>query len=174
MSRPRSSSTKPSPAPPPAEAPAGELEESSAAAFGLRLWDPQPLSPPRIDPSLPTLPALQRGLEVIIYSLAATEYWLSPGGWLRAWVRLNLLITIVLAVSGVTVLPIVTAVFTEMSTWTGLADSMVGDVTQSVRRLPPIAVAIGALFLLMHLYRRYRAHQRRKGYYQSDSYDDYQ
>lgn len=149
-----------------------EVEPRSAT--GLRLWDASPLLQPRLDPDLCQLPAIARGVEVITYSIASFEFWLSPSGWLRAWIRLNLLLTIVLAVSSITVIPVINTVLIEVTGWTAMTDFMVGNITQAVRNLPPIGLAVGALLLLLQLLRAYRNRKRRHGYHHSDSYEDYQ
>lgn len=156
----------------------GQLEDAGDHAggiesiLGFKLWDQQPLLRPRVDPSLPHLPWLNRGIEVLLHSLARLEFWLSPNGWLRAWVRLNLLLTIILTVLSVTVLPVVTAVLAEITGWTGMASDMAGSLTKAVQSLPPVAVTIGAIFLLLQIVRRYRSRHRRLGYFHSDPYEE--
>ena len=61
-----------------------------------KLWKQEPIDPPM--PRLELTPDswVERGAEVVGWSLARLEYWLSESGWLRAWLRLNLFLSIVL------------------------------------------------------------------------------
>ena len=45
------------------------------------------------------LGGFQRGVEALLYAIARLERWLSPGGGLRAWLRLNLLAGLALSAS---------------------------------------------------------------------------
>ena len=39
------------------------------------------------------------------WSLARFEFWLSASGWLRAWLRLNLFLSVLLMIAGISVSP---------------------------------------------------------------------
>ncbi len=66
-----------------------------------------PVPLPVIDPELTSYPAIERSAEVIRYSTARAEYWLSPGGTLRAVLRLSLKIALLLGMPVLIVGPVV-------------------------------------------------------------------
>ena len=146
----------------------------------LVLWNPQPIQRPVVDATFVHLPWHQRAVEVVVYLLAQTEYWLSPNGWLRAWLRLNLWIAVVLGISAATVVPAVRSVMSGVTGWTGEVSHISDDIARIVHRLPPIVVTIGAIFLMVYLVRRFRHRSRLRSGPQRhvqgryDSYDEYQ
>ena len=84
--------------------PARSLISSIAGAINAS-WNPRPLPVPKVDPRLPHLPALQRITEASQYTILKLGYSLSAGGSVRAWLKLNVLLAIVLAIPAVIVLP---------------------------------------------------------------------
>src|SRR5688572_310057 len=74
----------------------------------LRHWQPKPLPPPRVDPNLAQFNALERSAEVFRYSFQRCEYWISPKGWLREWLRFNIRLALLLTIPSVLVVPLVT------------------------------------------------------------------
>ncbi len=70
-----------------------------------KLWKQEPVTPPVPDLELTPDHWVERGAEVIGWSLARLEHWISASGWLRAWLRLNLFLSIVLTSAGVLLLP---------------------------------------------------------------------
>jgi hypothetical protein len=80
-------------------------------------YHPRALSPPEIDPELAHLSAIPRIAEVCRYSIAKLEYSLSSQGRLRAWLKLNLLIALLIAAPAVLVLPFITLVLGTFATW---------------------------------------------------------
>lgn len=92
------------------------LSERVLAAL-RRSWRPFPPAPPRLDPNLPDLPALTRIAETLRYSILELEQAVSPNGGLRAWVQLNVLVALVLAVPAFLVIPVVTLILSGFATW---------------------------------------------------------
>jgi len=84
----------------------------------LQLWHPTPLAPPSVNHALPRLPAIQRYSEVVRYSWARLEYWVSPGGQLRAWARFNVGLALFLGIPAVCVVPIITLLLGQFTSWT--------------------------------------------------------
>jgi hypothetical protein len=76
-----------------------------------------PLEPPALDPNFSRLAALERAGEVLRYHARRTEHWLSPGGHVRAWLRLNIRLALVLGIPTVLLTPIVTLILTTAVTW---------------------------------------------------------
>ena len=134
----------------------------------LCYWDPQPIHRPVIDPEFQDLAWPQRSVEVVLYWFGRIEHWLSPGGWLRAWLRLNIWIAVFLSISAATVVPAMAAVMTGLTGWTGQVSVLSDDIARIVHSLPPIVMTIGVIFLVVHLVRRYRnrsrQHHRRHGH----------
>ena len=161
-------------------------DESTPALYGntefnLALWNPQPIRRPDVDLNFLRLPWHQRAVEVIVYTVAQTEYWLSPNRWLRAWLRLNLWIAVFLGISAATVVPAVRSIMSGLTGWTGEVSLISDDIARIVHRLPPIVVTIGATFVTVYLIRRFRhrskllrngSRRHSQGHY--DAYDEYQ
>jgi len=136
-----------------------------------QLWKQEPVSPPVPDLELTPDHWVERGAEVIGWSLARLEHWLSASGWLRAWLRLNLFLSIVLTSAGVLLLPPVAQVLEQLarsSHWLGL---IIGDVFGLVTGLPPVVISLGVLYLGFVVYRRIRRKRLpQRGYPGEDYY----
>lgn len=74
----------------------------------------------RVEHYLTSLPALERAAEVLRFSAAKAERWLSPGGGLRAALRRGLLLWCLLVIVGLLVAPMVTLVLGQIVQWTSL------------------------------------------------------
>jgi hypothetical protein len=135
------------------------------------LWKQEPVSRPVPDLELSPDHWVERGAEVIGWSLARLEHWLSASGWLRAWLRLNLFLSIVLTSAGVLLLPPVAQVLEQLarsSHWIGL---IIGEVFALVTGLPPVVISIGVLYLGFVVYRRIRRKRlTQRGYPGEDYY----
>ena len=67
------------------------VRAGQSLAHGFRqMVGAQAVPTPRVDAELVRLPVIERSAEVVRYTLWRTEYWLSPGGTLRAVLRLSL------------------------------------------------------------------------------------
>ena len=75
---------------------------------------------PHVERHLTSLPALERAAEVLRFSAARLEHWLSPGGGLRAALCRALLVWCLLVIVGLLVAPMVTLVLGQVVVWTGL------------------------------------------------------
>jgi hypothetical protein len=90
--------------------PEGRLRE-----FVRTHWRPKPIDPPQPDPNVPNMNGPQRSAEVIRYSILSLEFWLSPLGKLREWVRLNSKLSAVLLIPALLVLPLIVFIFTQIA-----------------------------------------------------------
>jgi hypothetical protein len=72
----------------------------------------------------------------------AFEYSLSPGGGLRAWLKLNTAVALFLGIPALLVVPVITVLFTAVSTWTAL-------LLQIVLNLLYAALALMALVFVL-------------------------
>ncbi len=66
-----------------------------------------PITRPVIDRELTRLPPIERAAEVLRYSARQAEYWLSPGGTLRAVLRLSLKLALLLGLPVLIIGPVV-------------------------------------------------------------------
>ena len=82
-----------------------------------RHWQPKEITPPTVDPELKQLDGPQRLAEVVRYTLLSVEWWLSPNGRLREWVRFNGKISSVLLIPAVLVMPLVTLIIWQVGKW---------------------------------------------------------
>lgn len=88
--------------------------------FLQKHWQPHPIAPPTVDPSLPQLSGIERSAEVIRHSLLTAEYWIAPNGWLRAWFRLNIRLAVIVAIPAFLIVPLVTFALGQFSNWASL------------------------------------------------------
>ena len=111
-------------------------------AFVRRHWQPKPINSPRPDPDLENLDGVQRSAETIRYSILSLEFWLSPLGNLREWIRFNGKISAVLLIPALLVLPLITFIIAEVAHWLVMLVEMSGNLIL----LPLVAlVAIAAI-----------------------------
>ena len=62
---------------------------------------------PRVDPQLVRLSVIERLAEVLRYTLQRAEHWLSPGGTLRALLRLSLRLALLTGIPACIIGPVV-------------------------------------------------------------------
>ncbi len=136
-----------------------------------KLWKQEPVEPPTHDLELTPEGWVERGAEVIGWSLCRLEYWLSQSGWLRAWLRLNLFISIVLTITGVLLLPPVARVLEQVAKSSHWFAAIFADVVGMLTSLPPVIISLGVLYLGFVLFRRLRFKRlRNRGYPHEDYY----
>ena len=132
-----------------------------ARNFVLRHWEPKPLEPPVIDAELEKLTPVERSTEALRHFVLSLEYWLSPKGALRAWIRFNLRLAAVLAVPCLLVVPLVTFALRQIRAWV----EQVVQSTSSFIMFPLSALLIvgliSALLALSRSLLRQRQMQRR-------------
>jgi hypothetical protein len=83
----------------------------------MHAWRPTPVAPPTLDSNLEALSGIERVAEVLRFSALSVENAISPHGGLRAWLKLNLLVALVLAIPAVLVVPVITYLLSGFSTW---------------------------------------------------------
>ena len=132
-----------------------------------RLWKQEPVEPPTPRLELTEDSWVERGAEVIGWHFCRLEYWLSGNGWLRAWLRLNLFLSIAFTVAGVLLLPPVTRVLEELANTSHWLGRILIDVLELLSAVPPVIISLAAIYLLFIGYRRFahfRARRRQGGY----------
>ena len=80
-------------------------------------WRPVPLPVPTVDPELARLGFVPRSAEAIRYQVLRLEHALSPGGGLRCWLKLNVLLALGLAIPAIVLVPPATAILAAFATW---------------------------------------------------------
>ena len=60
------------------------------------LAQPRPVGRPTVGEGFTKLPAWKRSLASIGYGVRCLERWISPNGWVREWLRLNVLAAVLL------------------------------------------------------------------------------
>ena len=140
-----------------------------------RFWNPVPIPRPEIDVELASMSWPERTAEVICFTLLSIEHWLSQGGLLREWIRLNLWLAVILSVAAVLVVPPVTAVLEGASEWTAIVAAIIGNITEACLKLPPIVLALATLFLVVKAGQRWwRRRQLDQRHRQTEGFDQYQ
>ena len=111
---------------------------------------------------------MERGAEVLGWSLARFEYWLSASGWLRAWLRLNLFLSVLLMIAGVLLMPPAERVLRQLAQSSHWVAAVVHDLFGILTSLPPVVISLGILYLAFLMARwviRRRSRHRGEGYY---------
>jgi hypothetical protein len=129
-------------------------------------WKPEPLAAPVVDPDFPQLSPIERAAEVIRFMLSRLEYWLSPLGNLREFMRLNLRLAVLVAVPVLMVAPLMSLGLKQFNNWISLlSESMSSFVLLPFSILLTILLVSGLIYIgksVLEL--RYRF-QRREHYY---------
>ena len=136
------------------------------------LWKQKRIERPTPDLELTPDSWVERGAEVVGWWLARLEFWLSESGWLRAWLRLNLIVAIVLTSAGLLLLPPVARVLEQIARSSHWLGEIFGELATVITSLPPVAVTLGVLYLGFVLYRRLRRKRllHRGGGYPGEDY----
>ncbi len=105
-------------------------------------FKPRPVHHPTVDPEFPDMNGLQRATEAWRYSLLSLEYWLSPGGHLREWIRQMARIALLLAAPAFLVIPIITFVLGALVKWTVMLTTIAWKLI-----LLPVLALIGMIVM---------------------------
>jgi hypothetical protein len=107
-------------------------------------WHPKPLNPPVVDKDIENLSAVARSAESFRYGILSGEYWISPKGQVREWLRNHTRAAVLLAIPAFLVLPIVTFALWQLVTWMTLLSSLAGKLI-----VFPVLVLLAALTLYL-------------------------
>jgi hypothetical protein len=91
-------------------------------------WNPTPISQPSIDPKIEEMEPLQRSAEVIRYSILSIEFWISPNGQVREWLRNNTHLAAWLAIPAFLILPIATFALCQLALGLEMLVSIAGKL----------------------------------------------
>lgn len=118
---------------------------------GLKLEKLTPLPCPIINRQLGKLPALERSGEVIRYTILKMEYWISPGGLLRGWLRFNLCAALLLGIPSAFIVPVVTLLLSSAATWAALLAELTGNLLLAMKGLGNALLWLGGIYLVIRL-----------------------
>ena len=76
-----------------------------------------PIRSPVVNASLDRMNGLQRTAEAFRYALLSLEFWLSPEGQLRQWVKANTRFAVFIATPTFMAFPVITVALWEMDAW---------------------------------------------------------
>jgi uncharacterized membrane protein YphA (DoxX/SURF4 family) len=110
----------------------------------LKPWQPKHIEPPQVDPELPHLDCLTRSAESIRYSLLSIEFWISPNGQVREWLRHNARVASWLAVPAFLVLPLVVLILFQAVKAVVMLTSIAGHMV-----VLPILALVAAVVILV-------------------------
>jgi len=112
-------------------------------------WRAVPLDPPTLNEQIESPNPIIRSAEVFRFSLLRLEFWISPTGHIRAWLRLNLFILAVVGIPAVTIAPLIVWLLSEIAAAIALA-------LQIVEGLALIALYSLLLFVGLQVFRSIR------------------
>ena len=94
-------------------------------------WHPIPIEPPALDSHLETLSGVERVAEVLRFYVLSIEAAISPHGGLRAWLKLNVLAALVVAIPATLVVPVVTYLLSGFSNWSLFLAEIANNLLQT-------------------------------------------
>ena len=107
-------------------------------------WNPQPITKPSVDEKLQNRDPLTRSAESIRYSILSIEFWISPNGQVREWLRHNSRLAVLLAIPAFLVLPVVTFALWQLVSWLAALNSIAGKLI-----VLPILALIAAVVITL-------------------------
>ena len=127
----------------------------------IPFWTPGQLSRPVIDRSLVQLDWPVRIVEVIRFSALHLEYWVSPGGFIREWIRWNLFIALIFGASSVLLIPPMASLLAGGAEASVSLHEIMENVSKAALCLPPAVIAIAGLIVVFRLLQRFWGVRRR-------------
>ena len=94
----------------------------------LTSFKPEPIQKPTVDTHLKDLAPLARSTECIRYSLLNLEFWISPEGHAREWLRRNIRIGAWLFIPAIFVMPAIGFILWQLTGWLAMLMSIVGKL----------------------------------------------
>ena len=131
----------------------------------------RPVARPTVGEEFFRVPAWKRSLLAILYCLLCLEHWIAPQGWVREWLRLNVLAAVLIGTAVLLTGPVVTAFLHNLYDWCSVGVQILIKVMSMLSVLPPlILTTIGGLVLWNLLRRRrsasHRTQHQHPGYYE--------
>lgn len=110
-------------------------------------WQPKALDKPKVDQDLHRLSSIERVAEVLRFMLHRLEYWISPLGHLREFIKLNFRLAIAIALPVLMVAPLVTMALDQMKAWINLLTQTLSSFV-----LFPLSVVLSVLLVCGMVY----------------------
>ena len=76
-----------------------------------------PICKPVVNTQLNQMNGLQRAAESFCYTILSIEYWISPDGAIRSWLRMNSRLCVWMIIPGVVVIPVVSLILWQLAFW---------------------------------------------------------
>lgn len=133
------------------------LVQETRGVRGLlrKYWHPKPIEPPKPDPNLEKLNGVARAAEVIRFSVLSIEFWISPNGHVREWLKKNTLLAVILAIPAFLVLPIITFALWQFVSWAMALTTIAGKlIVLPLLVLAATAVIAATVLLLKAVFSR--------------------
>ena len=111
--------------------------------FIRQQWQPKAGKPPVVDPELTEMCSIERSAEVTRYSILSLEWWLSPKGTLREWLRLHSKLGCLLLIPAALILPVITFILWQIAGWMGALLSIASHLI-----LFPLAALLALMIFL--------------------------
>lgn len=127
---------------------------ADVAGQALGKWEPIPTQRPLVNSQLIQLPALERANEVLRYNLARLNHWLSPGGFLREWLRHCLNLTVLVAIPILLLTPVLTLILTSAVTWSAAIAEVFHNLALAAQWIATALLWIGGIVLALRLMTR--------------------
>ena len=149
-------------------------EKQNSLSVVNQIWSPRQLPVPVIDRHLEKRSWPERCAEVIRYSILRLEHWVSRGGWIREWIRINLWIGLILSTAALLIVPPLTAVLRGTVEFTGLFGDIIENLTSATMKLPPVVIGIATLLVVFrYLYRHWWIRRGRRQSDRSYGFEEY-
>ena len=88
----------------------------------------EPIRKPVVNTQLEALNGLQRTNEAFRYTILCIEHWISPEGYVREWLRRNLLLYAWLVIPAIFVMPVMGFILWQVSGWVSMLTGTVGKL----------------------------------------------
>lgn len=107
-------------------------------------WQAKPVEQPRVNPELENLNGLTRSAESIRYSILSIEFWISPNGQVREWLRQMVGVASGLSIPALLVLPLVVFILWQVVKAVTMLMSIAGKLI-----VFPFLALVAALVILV-------------------------
>ncbi len=104
------------------------MEKSKFLQPIKNLWQPKKLEEPRMNLDIQPTNRWQRSLESVRYSMLRLEYWASPNGQIREWMRLNARLAAAVGIPLILIVPLVTFLLGQLQAWLVYLTAICGKV----------------------------------------------
>lgn len=91
-------------------------------------WKPQPICKPMVDKNVGRLDGLTRSTECFRYVVLSVEFWISPDGCVREWLRNNVLLFVLLIIPAFLVMPVIGLILWQLTSWLSMLQTIAGKL----------------------------------------------